>query len=68
MGRIVSASEKSLTELLNSYLAIESLLTSRYTSSETRQTALNALRQLNEQFAKMLKGEQKENGEGMAAD
>jgi hypothetical protein len=64
----VSASEKSLTELLNSYLAIESLLTSRYTSSETRQTALNALRQLNEQFAKMLKGEQKENGEGMAAD
>jgi hypothetical protein len=49
--------EKSLLDLLNAYLAIESLLSSRYISEDTRSKAVDALRTLNQQFKDLVQEE-----------
>ena len=46
--------DKTLSEFLNAYMAIESLLSSRYISDETRQKACEALKALNQQLAQLL--------------
>ncbi len=51
-------SEKSFVDLLNAYLAVESLLSSRYISAETREVAVTALGNLNRQFAQLVKEKQ----------
>ena len=56
-------SEKSFVDLLNAYLAVESLLNSRYISFDTRERALHTLRNLNEQFADLLR-QHDQNDEG----
>jgi hypothetical protein len=49
--------EKSLLDLLNAYQAIESLLSSRYISEDTRGKALDALRTINQQFKSIMEEE-----------
>jgi hypothetical protein len=56
----VSINDKSLLDLLNSYLAIESLLNNRYISTDTKEKALRALHQLNEQFLSIINSKQEE--------
>lgn len=46
--------EKTLQDLLNSYRAVEALLSSRYMSDNTRHRACEALKTLNDQFAQLL--------------
>jgi len=46
--------EKVLLDLLNSYLAIEALLESRYISETTRHRAVENLKRLNEELSKYL--------------
>ena len=55
--------EKSLQDLLASYRAIEALLSNRYMSDNTRHRACEALKALNEQFARFL-----DEGKSQAAD
>ncbi|MGZ4813891.1 MAG: hypothetical protein ACXVZV_00675 [Terriglobales bacterium] len=50
--------EKSFSELLNAYLAIEALLGSRYTSDDTRKRAYETLKLLNQQLAQLLELEE----------
>lgn len=48
-------SEKSLLEILNSYLAIEALIGSRQISEKTRREAYDTLEALDQLFADQLK-------------
>jgi len=50
----VAVPEKSFSELLNAYLAIESLLESRFVAEDTRKRAYEALQTLNQQLSELM--------------